>query len=731
MVLALVACGDDDGAAGLDAAADAAPLPDAAVDAGPPPLPSPDPCDRVLPGPAGSRAPAVDLSAAHAAVRFHGLEPASATGSGFRTADVALAAALDGDDPLGPAALDTYAAGLVTVCSLDATDAELGPATVTVQGDVAVVRPGTGPVSLPEDVRAVAVDLRGLPAVPGLREALAAAVAPALATPVSSLQRRVRFWQGLDDEVFAEANAYTQTLRATASSLLVGPAGSVDLPLAVLTDATLAPEAAELALTLRLGQRAWVLGEDLLTAVAELHWFGVGEAGLAVRTHELRWDGDRAPDAVPADARTADPLSLLAALPDDPPGAVALGPAVRPAVEVVDTFQDARPEAAGAGVARAALIASHGALRTFYPYFATVGDRLDDRLLEVLATADATDTGDRRVVRNLIRRLGESVSDGHHFVFDHHTASAGCLPLVLGRVAGEVLVLRSTDASVLAGDRLETLDDAPLAAWLDEELARSGGATDGYRFSIAVRELGADGAPFTLGVRDPGGTLRSVTMAVGSCATAPWAESGRSNGWLDDLGAPTVYYLNLDGEVTSTIQAARDAIAAAELAAGIVLDMRGYPGVDHYEVAARLVPQPFFSPIFRTPQLLGLELKAVDEQEYALDPQDAPSYPGPVVLLVGNQTVSAAENLSIMLVDAGRVTVVGRRSAGTNGNITGAELPGGYALTFTGMEILHHDRSVFHGVGIVPDVEVAPTPAGLAAGEDADVEAALDLILGP
>jgi C-terminal processing protease CtpA/Prc len=53
--------------------------------------------------------------------------------------------------------------------------------------------------------------------------------------------------------------------------------------------------------------------------------------------------------------------------------------------------------------------------------------------------------------------------------------------------------------------------------------------------------------------------------------------------------------------------------------------------------------------------------------------------------------------------------VVGRQSAGTNGNITGLMLPTGLGFSFTGLEVLFPDSSRFHGVGIVPDVLVEPT----------------------
>ena len=73
-------------------------------------------------------------------------------------------------------------------------------------------------------------------------------------------------------------------------------------------------------------------------------------------------------------------------------------------------------------------------------------------------------------------------------------------------------------------------------------------------------------------------------------------------------------------------------------------------------------------------------------------------------------------------------SVVGRNSAGTNGNVTRLWMPGGVTFTFTGMEVLFPDRSRFHGVGIVPDVEVVPTAEDLAEGRDPELLKAIELL---
>ena len=86
--------------------------------------------------------------------------------------------------------------------------------------------------------------------------------------------------------------------------------------------------------------------------------------------------------------------------------------------------------------------------------------------------------------------------------------------------------------------------------------------------------------------------------------------------------------------------------------------------------------------------------------------------------MVSNKSVSAAECFAQMLVPLENVTVVGQTSATTNGTITNAWLPGELQITWTGMDLKNLDGSDFHGIGIVPDVQVTPTAEDFAEGVD-------------
>jgi hypothetical protein len=351
------------------------------------------------------------------------------------------------------------------------------------------------------------------------------------------------------------------------------------------------------------------------------------------------------------------------------------------------------------GAMRAVLIVAHGVVELFFPYFDIVGHETDTALVDLLAEITPADVDERGLMEDRLRRFASAMHDGHAFVYDYET------PAPSGVIAA----------------RFEARDGYPV-------VRRTGlvsAASDGFRHHLVTRMLTAIDDPIELTIESSEGAVQTVLLDPESDAAdealGP-APIDRATGWLDDVGAPTVQYINMSNTSDESLFAAiDDAIAGS--ATGMIVDMRGYPSGDHYAVVQRLIPGPFESPHFEIPVRTGPDALEVDASFYPLAGVDA--YAGPMVLLVGNHAVSAAENFSIMLVGADRATVVGQQSAATNGNISGIMLPSGYMLAFTSMRVLYPDGSTFHGVGIVPDVEVPFDPVAYAQGEDPELTAAL------
>jgi C-terminal processing protease CtpA/Prc len=108
-----------------------------------------------------------------------------------------------------------------------------------------------------------------------------------------------------------------------------------------------------------------------------------------------------------------------------------------------------------------------------------------------------------------------------------------------------------------------------------------------------------------------------------------------------------------------------------------------------------------------------------------------PHYKGKVVILVDETSMSQAE-YTAMAFRAGRgAIVVGSTTSGADGNVSSFTLPGDLRTMISGIGVFYPDKSPTQQIGIVPDVKVAPTVAGIRAGRDEVLEEALRQVLGP
>lgn len=725
----LPACGDDSeqhaGGAGGGSAEGGA----GGVNEGGAPAASNDWCERALPGQASAEAREVGWSAAHANIRFFGTEPDRAV------VDDALATALSRPDPFSSESLSSYAASLGIACALPAAESELGPASVELDGETAIVRPGTGEVSLPASATRVVIDLRGVPESPALPAALENAVGLALASPLDRHRFLFRQHSGMTDEVLPTLlgveNIYSNdVVEATPEPLLGG--ASEELPLVVLTEGRMAPSAAAVAIELRLANRAWIAGEDLLAAVAESKWVPVGDDGILFRDREVRaW-----PDAVAADLRTDDPLSAAADLfaRGEPTPVEAGGDGRTPMVPLTEEVE-VEPDEHDLGHGRAALVIGHGAARLFFPYFDVVGDTIDEGLLDALGVLETSEGQGASFEREALGRFSTHLHDSHGYVFyfGAQQAEGGVVPVLLDETSGHEIVVRTSGlAALLPGDVVLEVDGVAIDDLVAEGSQITSASNEGALLRNALELVTQVSGDTLWRVRGSEGAERDVDVPLAQAQGAAPALSSRTEGFLDDLGAPGLYYINLDSFAYDGSPSASELMATASTATGLILDGRGYPGtLETWNIVRRILSQST-SVKLRVPHVatLGATLVPQDQQWNPVGVGTEGHFDGPVVVIVGPSTQSQAEHILMPLVSTGRVTFIGRRSAGANGTITGVMVPGATGLTFTGTETRFDDGSMFHGIGIEPSVIVYPDPATLAAGGDPELEAAIGVLEG-
>lgn len=167
---------------------------------------------------------------------------------------------------------------------------------------------------------------------------------------------------------------------------------------------------------------------------------------------------------------------------------------------------------------------------------------------------------------------------------------------------------------------------------------------------------------------------------------------------------------------------------------GLIIDIRANDGGSSsygYYVVGHLVDRPFYGTSWYTRQHLAKLQAGSPGVEYYLhrrelhQPQEVETYGGPVVLLIGAATFSAAEDFAATVdyLDVG--TLIGTPTGGSSGEPILRDLPGGGRVRIVTEHDFYPDGRQFVGVGVLPDIDVHQTVAAVREGRDLVLERAI------
>jgi carboxyl-terminal processing protease len=168
-------------------------------------------------------------------------------------------------------------------------------------------------------------------------------------------------------------------------------------------------------------------------------------------------------------------------------------------------------------------------------------------------------------------------------------------------------------------------------------------------------------------------------------------------------------------QITAAIESMKDA-------PGIIIDLRGNGGGDD-EVAIKMANMLFD----KETQLMITRTRKGDDMYYKAKPVKNP-YRGPVVILVDEFSGSASEQFTAGMQEAGRAYVIGKTTEGDDMDADLAKLPTGAYLIYATGQPRTPKGVVIEGRGVIPDKEVSLTRKELLAGQDAQLEAAIQYI---
>lgn len=364
---------------------------------------------------------------------------------------------------------------------------------------------------------------------------------------------------------------------------------------------------------------------------------------------------------------------------------------------------------------------------------------------ELRPKAEAATSADeiRQLIREMLGRLKQS-----HFVLMSATSTEDTLPgpaaiAVDLRVAeSDVVITQVTPkspaerAGLRAGDVLLAVDGHTAVEWVNA------GATPpptarARAFEIwrrAYRDLhGATGSTAVVRVRSHDGREREVrvtrseetgqTVAFGNLPPIQVRVESM------ELMTPRKRRVGLIGfniwmpAVDAPFAQAVDKFRTAD---GLVIDLRGNAG----GLAGMMVG--LAGHLIKEPKLLGKMQTRETPLVFNVNPRLATAdgrsvqpFAGPVAILVDELSASATECFTGALQSLGRVRVFGRQTMGQALPALTRRLPSGDVLMYVLGDFVTSTGQRLEGQGVIPDEIVPLSIAGLSAGRDATLDAAL------
>ena len=166
---------------------------------------------------------------------------------------------------------------------------------------------------------------------------------------------------------------------------------------------------------------------------------------------------------------------------------------------------------------------------------------------------------------------------------------------------------------------------------------------------------------------------------------------------------------------------------------GMIIDLRfnlGGNSENGYKIISRLISKPVQTSKWKTRQYMpayrswGRTEKWFESSGKMINPAIEEKYNGPLIILIGPFTISAAEDFIIPLKFSKRALLVGEKTAGSTGNMVVVQLPGEGKLHICSKRDVYPDGKEFVGFGIQPDIEVLISQLDIINNNDPVLERA-------
>lgn len=385
-----------------------------------------------------------------------------------------------------------------------------------------------------------------------------------------------------------------------------------------------------------------------------------------------------------------------------------------------------KSESFNKNVALANVIIVWNILKNFYPYQDVIKVNWDQALEKALKDAyDDKDEFDNYLTLN---RFLSNFDDAHMSVFYKGLIEKRkYAPHVALRYINNKLIVKSVSPEIrdiIKGDEIIKIDNVNTQKYIDSLQQYFSGSKQ-YKDWISSYSLlrGEKNTPIVFTLSNG----KIINLVKDTDITANWDFYIRDDTTkAKEINADT-YYVNMDKLSGDEMEAEISNIRKYK---NLIIDLRGYPRTDQqHKILNYLLPIEDSTKWLCAKDIYLTDFKYYKEtcaghrlrksiSDNSLKTNN--------VLLVDERSVSNAEMFAQVVKHYKLATIIGRPTAGANGNRNDISLLNGLQFSFTGLKVTNPDGSRFHAIGVIPDIFVGETVDDLKNSKDVYIEKAID-----
>jgi carboxyl-terminal processing protease len=386
----------------------------------------------------------------------------------------------------------------------------------------------------------------------------------------------------------------------------------------------------------------------------------------------------------------------------------------------------------------------------FYPYKNIIDQQWDVTLKEFIPIIAAAN--DTVLYHTAYLKLATRINDSHAFTsvrvpvsslrafyyslpsalgLTHNSPDLYYLPFELRRIENEVVVTKLFDSTVgvSLGDVIKKINGVDVAIYCDSIRPYILGSHSVEIDYLTIRRInrGPKDEPIQITIQNSTGQKELNLVKNMPLSTFMSLRDNQGSSWkIISVSGKSIGYVNMAALTANQISTMFNDLSSTD---GIIFDQRNSPQVTLWTLVLYLFPSSINIANFTVPDITYPGVLNWAKELIGGSPLKTP-YNNKIAILFNELTQSQAEYTVMGLEQHPKAKKIGSQTSGADGNISLIYLPGGVVSVFTGLGVFYPDYRPTQRIGIVPDIEVKQTIAGVRQGQDEVLEKGIEYIVG-